>query len=331
MNTFVLHRASTQASPLHIIRMSDIPAMLWKSVKYAILKKMKIQGSLMDKTSKNILIIFLLVLIFYILQIMSSILIPLVLAFLFASVFQPLVNFLKRKKLPGWIIMPSVAVITLIVVLLITTVIVQTYSEIIAQQDYLITRLTGKVNDLFEMVNGISSEYFNTPIDYSRWTSVLTTKNVSSAAADIASSVGSFTGSFLMFAIYYVVLLSSMFNYKRFLAYVGGKGNDHRLLRDYEKVQDSIVSYLKVKSLISLITGVLAFIILAIFDIRFAFFWAFLMFGLNFIPTIGSLVSIIPPILMGLIQFDSYPQLLLLAVLLMGLQFVMGSVIEPKL
>lgn len=285
----------------------------------------------MDKTSKNILMIFLLVLIFYILQIMSTILIPLVLAFLCASIFQPLINFLKRKKLPGWIIMPSVAIITLIVLLLISTIIVQTYSEISSEQDYLMTRLNGRISVLFATVNSISTEYFGAQIDYSQFTSLLTTKNISSVAQNIASSLGSFTGSFLMFAIYYVVLLSSMSGYEKFLTYVGGKSNNNRLLRDYDKVQTAIISYLKVKFMTSLITGVGAFIICAAFDIRFAFFWAFLVFVLNFIPTIGSVISIIPPVLMGFIQFDSYPQLLLLAALLGGLQFLIGNIIEPKI
>mgnify|MGYP001804369230 CR=1 FL=1 len=62
-----------------------------------------------------------------------------------------------------------------------------------------------------------------------------------------------------------------------------------------------------------------------------AFFWAFLMFALNYIPTVGSLIATLFPALFSLVQFgESRPFIIILAGLGL-LEWVIGNVIEPKL
>jgi predicted PurR-regulated permease PerM len=72
-------------------------------------------------------------------------------------------------------------------------------------------------------------------------------------------------------------------------------------------------------------------VILLIFGVDFALLWGFLAFLLNFIPNIGSIVAVILPILIALLQFDSASTALILLVLLMTTQMIMGNVIEPKM
>jgi predicted PurR-regulated permease PerM len=50
---------------------------------------------------------------------------------------------------------------------------------------------------------------------------------------------------------------------------------------------------------------------------------------LNFIPTVGSLLAIIPPVLLAVIQLDSISLVLLVLTSLGVLQFLVGNVIEP--
>ena len=87
---------------------------------------------------------------------------------------------------------------------------------------------------------------------------------------------------------------------------------------------------MKVKFFVSFLTGLGYFIICWAFGIKFAFFWGFLAFLLNFIPTVGSIIATIPPLLFGLIQFSSMGAVGILVVLLMAVQIVMGNVVEPK-
>ena len=65
--------------------------------------------------------------------------------------------------------------------------------------------------------------------------------------------------------------------------------------------------YLSLQFLISFTTGVLVWLALEIIGVDFAVTWGALAFFLNFIPTVGSILSSIPPILLALVQF--YPSI----------------------
>jgi predicted PurR-regulated permease PerM len=61
------------------------------------------------------------------------------------------------------------------------------------------------------------------------------------------------------------------------------------------------------------------------------FFWALLMFLLNYIPTIGSLIATLFPAVFSLMQFGEYTPFLIILVGLGIIEWIIGNVIEPKL
>ena len=85
-----------------------------------------------------------------------------------------------------------------------------------------------------------------------------------------------------------------------------------------------------IKTYVSLITGLAVGLICWFFGIDYALLWGFLAFVLNYIPYIGSLIAVIPPLVLGIIAFDSVAQVLVLFACLEGVQLVIGNVIEPK-
>jgi predicted PurR-regulated permease PerM len=82
---------------------------------------------------------------------------------------------------------------------------------------------------------------------------------------------------------------------------------------------------------VSFITGLASYLILWIIGIDFAFFWAFLIFLLNYIPTVGSLIGTVFPALIALLQFDSMRPAVLVLVLVGIVQVLVGNLLEPKL
>ena len=81
----------------------------------------------------------------------------------------------------------------------------------------------------------------------------------------------------------------------------------------------------------SLCTGIGYGLICWAFGIDFPLFWGYLAFVLNFIPTVGSVVATIPPMLLGLIQLGSPGAVIGLLLLLLVTQFSFGNIIEPRL
>jgi predicted PurR-regulated permease PerM len=98
-----------------------------------------------------------------------------------------------------------------------------------------------------------------------------------------------------------------------------------------QEMNDKIGAYIGIKTLISLLTGLVAYGMCVVFGIDFALFWAILAFLLNYIPSVGSIIATVPPILLAMIQLDSWTLIVLFAVLFTVLQVFLGQVLEPKL
>lgn len=284
----------------------------------------------MDKSIKNILAAFLFVLIIYLMAELSVLLIPLVLAFLFSSLFQPMIIFLKRKKVPMFIIFPIMAVISLSILFGISSVLYQTSLELSEQQDYLLQQLSSKFESILLWADGLAREYFNSTIKLEAAYDMVSMDRLSPVFSRFLSSASSFGGSFFMFILYYIVLLTSMSNYAKFFGSISeDSGFATTILEAYEYMQKKIVAYMGIKTAVSIVTGLIVFVICSLFEIKFAFLWAFITFLLNFIPTIGSTIAVFPPTLMATIQFDSFNPILLLFILLVATQILMGNIIEP--
>ena len=71
------------------------------------------------------------------------------------------------------------------------------------------------------------------------------------------------------------------------------------------KIRQDIRIYIGIKVLTSAATGLLSYLVLSLVGVDFASFWAVLIFLLNFIPTIGSIIATLFPSLLTLIQFDT--------------------------
>jgi predicted PurR-regulated permease PerM len=84
------------------------------------------------------------------------------------------------------------------------------------------------------------------------------------------------------------------------------------------------------KTVVSLLTGILSYIVLAIIGVDFAVFWAFLIFLLNYIPTIGSLIATIFPALMALLQEGNFSHAFWVIAGVGAIQILVGNFIEPK-
>lgn len=282
----------------------------------------------MEKSIKNILICFLIVLIFYLLSVMSKILLPLVLALLFALIFQPLVMQLKKIKLPNFLILPIVVLITLGILYLISEVISSTVVNIMDEKQFLTERINSKFSAFLSWINQVTGSRYRSKTFFEQIYKQLDKDWLTAAAQTVFGSITSFTGDFFMFCLYYIVLLAGLPKYKRFIQYVGGENGDS-VLEQYEKVQKSVISYMLIKTLINLLLGIAVFILCTLFDVKFAMFWGFLMFLFHYIPTIGAIVGSLPPVIMLMIQSDSLGAALVFMIAIIILQFIVGNMIEP--
>ncbi len=103
-----------------------------------------------------------------------------------------------------------------------------------------------------------------------------------------------------------------------------------RITMILSNINAQIQKYIIAKTLISLLTALLVVIVLYAFGVEFALVWGLLTFLLNFIPNVGSIIATGLPLSIAIIQFDSFVPVIWIFGILMGIQTIVGNVIDPK-
>ena len=138
---------------------------------------------------------------------------------------------------------------------------------------------------------------------------------------------GMLANSFLiLLTVIFILLEASSFPKKVHAAFGDPKGT----FSQFSKISDAVNNYLAIKTLLSLATGIIVAIWVAMLGIDFPVIWGLFAFLLNFIPNLGSIIAAVPPVLLGYIQFGLGRALLVAAGY--GLvNVIFGNVVEPKL
>jgi len=103
---------------------------------------------------------------------------------------------------------------------------------------------------------------------------------------------------------------------------------DESIVR-FQSVFQDINKYIAIKTWISFGTGLLVYILLLIIGVDYAILWAVLAFALNYIPTIGSIIALIPPTLLTIIQLG-FGEAIIVLIGYLVINTIMGNILEPR-
>jgi AI-2 transport protein TqsA len=110
-------------------------------------------------------------------------------------------------------------------------------------------------------------------------------------------------------------------------------GRNPRKVRSslYRDIDQKIRRYIVTKLVVSAFTGLFVWFTLNHFGLELAVVFGILAFLLNFIPSIGSIISTFLPLPIAVAQFQGDVGTIVLVMLIPGvIQLVMGNVVEPK-
>jgi len=148
----------------------------------------------------------------------------------------------------------------------------------------------------------------------------------------IAGGVGALAGVVVLIVVYAVFLSAEAAGFSHKLSVALPEGMQaERTMEVIRSINDRIGEYLAIKTLINVIIGTISYGILWLFGVDHALFWALLIGVLNYIPYFGSLIAVMFPVLMSVVQFGSAQLSLALAVLLTTAQMFVGNYLEPRL
>jgi len=107
-------------------------------------------------------------------------------------------------------------------------------------------------------------------------------------------------------------------------------GNPQKDFHPFMRFIYDINRYMVIKTVISLIVGVLIGTWLFILDVDFPILWGFVAFLLHYVPNIGALIAAIPAVFLALIQLGIGRAALAAAGYLV-VDFIFGNIVEPRL
>lgn len=152
------------------------------------------------------------------------------------------------------------------------------------------------------------------------------------ALSEIFNGLSGILGNTFMIIIYALFIFLEESSFKQKLK---------KILTDKEKytkfntilkrIEVSVFDYLRLKTITSVLTGGLSYLVLKLVGIDSPEFWAFLIFLLNYIPTVGSLVATIFPAIFSLIQFGEFTPFLIVLFAVGFVQVIVGNVLEPRI
>lgn len=278
------------------------------------------------KNATNIIIVT--VAVITVLVLGKGILIPFVFALIFWFLTREIRKTIYRlpfakKYIPKWL--SNVFVFTFIILTF------GFVSGIITNSITTVTDSYAKYEPNIEKIIASLDAYFNVDLIKSI-KSVVGDFNYGTVLGSVANGISGLLGDTFMIVIYalFIFLEESTFASKLKKIFTE-KGNHDSMQKMLDKIEVSISSYLRLKTYVSLLTGILSYIVLIIVGVDSAPFWAFLIFLLNYIPTIGSLIATVFPAIFSLIQFGEFTPFLIVLIAVGAVQVIVGNIIEPRI
>jgi AI-2 transport protein TqsA len=251
----------------------------------------------------------------------QSVILPLIIAWLLSYLIGPAINFMTSRKIPATLAVAIILILLLGIFYLSFTFLYSRVSAFAAAYPRYHTRLT-------ELVALITSKWnleFD-PLSGFNWG-----QSISRGLVSLSGSIFAFVSQLVLVVIFlfFILLGKPYFRYKILKSF--SAHNADQISQITSSITSQIRRYLSLQFLISFTTGILVWLALQIIGVDFPVTWGALAFFLNFIPTVGSIVASIPPIVLALVQF--YPSIWPAVITLLAvvtIQMGMGNALAPK-
>jgi predicted PurR-regulated permease PerM len=255
-------------------------------------------------------------------KVAATIVVPFLLSLFVAIICNPAINFLENRKIPR-----SIAIIMVILFIFALFVVlggvigssVNSFREALPvyeaqlsqDMDWLITWLGDKnISISMTEVQG----YFDPSKVMGLVTKTLT--GFSSVLGNVF---------LLLLTVVFMLAEGPGFAKKMHVAF----DKSHHAEKDLDHFLKIVNQYMAIKTMISLVTGLIIGFSLWMLGVDFFILWGLLAFLFNYIPNIGSILAAIPAVILTFLQLGVGSASAVIA-LFIGVNMVMGNVVEPR-
>lgn len=251
----------------------------------------------------------------------SSVIVPFLLAIFIAIVISPAMLYMQKLKIGRLFSFLIVTVLFLSILGFLGNIIFNTIAEFTANLPELQNRFRGITNNFIQKAN--SYEFIN--IDESM------------IGLDVGMIVNQFTtilkktgfiiskGFFIFMMVAFIVFESSVMEEKiKYLSKINRKNAVF-----FNNFIKNLKKYLLIKTIASIATGITIGFLLWIAGVPYAPLWGILAFILNYIPTIGSIIAVLPTLFVTLSSMSLGVSVWVILIYLF-VNVLIGNIIEPR-
>jgi len=247
---------------------------------------------------------------------------PILLGLMVVIGASPIVGILTKRRVPSvlaYVISLLIVVIVILALLfLMSFMIFQTRDLLPQLQDQLTTLEQDVVDTLagwgFD-ISGVIEEQVLKPENLVGW--------ASSALSALYGALKSV--SLIIFIVAYLLVEVSGFR-RRFYEALG---EDRPALRRWLQWTRETRSYLWITTVLAVVVAVLNFALLWALGVPYPFTWAFLSFVMSYIPNVGFLIALVPPLTLAILQ-RSWGMVIGVFVGYIVINFVSDNVFKPR-
>lgn len=311
-----------------------------------------------DQSVKFFVSVIGLFIIFFVLKELQFIIIPLVIAYFLFFFFEPLNTYFEKHKIPLSIVIFIDIMITSSIIYGLSRVVIESIIQFSVQLPLYEQKLNKIISETARSFQ--IRDYTLTHFNISR---ILKKVDYSVIAGGVFESTLSLAGSVLLVLFFFIFISSghektlqairARFVEKEIKSSLKKlkkeKHNDEdlqtfeenfqsmtiqreeTLQKTFRHITEQVQKYIITKFLISLSVGLIMGFILWLFDVDFFIIWASFAVILNFIPNIGSVISVVLPTIIALVQYESFGYAFLVAAILVITLNIIGNIIEPKI
>ena len=255
-------------------------------------------------------------------RVASELLVPFMTAIFVAVICMPPIKMLRDKGIPNGLAVAIVVLLLVIVAVALGAIFGSTAAQFAEDVPIYQQRLSRMQAGFFEWLESAGLELNIVPL-----ADLIRPEQAFPLAGSVLSSFGSLMTNALVILLTVIFILTeevSLYQKLEDVLPASSKATD-----TIRRVTDLVNQYMAIKAAISAFTGILAWGLCVVLGVEYAVLWGTLAFLLNFIPTFGSLLAAIPPLLLALVQAGPIASLGV-AVGYLVINTVVGNIIEPR-
>ena len=278
------------------------------------------------KTTNYLLLIIVIPILFYLLKILSFIFIPLVFSMFIALLFLPILRNLRRRKVPKYLSIVLVLLLIVAGVWMGIELIKLSSREILTSDSHFFDKAQLKINTLvaniesflgIQQVEGVQtiSRYLNKDV-------------ILNNLSPTVSFISKFLTALLTTTFFVVLWLAESINVERLINRTLLK-QKHTSIKTFRKIEKDLIKFIKVKFLVSFLTGIGTGLACYFFDVSFPIFWGLFAFIINFVQMVGSFITVILLSIFAFVELEISSVLLFFIISITSVQILFGAILEP--